>query len=520
MFAMKNKARFAGVVACILGAFGSLYGVLALEPEIAGVPPNIIVIMTDDLDVGSFNVMIEEGLMPNTVAHLIDQGITFTNAFVTTSLCCPSRATFLTGQYAHNHGVLSNKPPDGGVIWFDDSSTLATWLQEAGYRTGFVGKYLNGYGTNRWINSSKDDRRYVPPGWNDWQALIGGSTYRVYDYWINDNKNFVQYGSRDSDYQTDVLALRATEFIAESDADDAQPFFLYVNPLAPHVEARAQEVPECTDTMWKKTIRPARRHVGTLPPHIVLPKTVSFDEADLSDKPSFAHGVKPMSESSIACVENQYRDRLESLRAIDDMVGTIFDALGVSDELDNTIVIFTSDNGYLLGEHHLSQKGFAYDESIRIPLLFRPAAGTAPFVIDRFVINNDLAPTIAELAGATPGIVMDGRSFIPLLDDPSAPWRSRFLVTSLRPNFLTKNFEIPSFSALRTSSEDIGAPNRLFVLWQDGLDSIEFYDLTNDPYQVESAHDDPFYEAERQLLDISRSALLLCSGAACRDLED
>ena len=220
-------------------------------------------------------------------------------------------------------------------------------------------------------------------------------------------------------------------------------------------------------------------------------------------------------------MENQYRDRLGSLRAIDDMVGTIFDALAESDELDNTIVIFTSDNGYFYGEHHLPQKNFAYEESIRVPLLFRPAAGAVPVVIDRFVINNDLAPTITELAGATPGIVMDGRSFLPLLDDPSAPWRSRFLVTSLRPQGTPlKTFKIPAFSAVRTSSEDIESPNRLFVLWQDGLDSIEFYDLTNDPYQVESAHDDPFYEAERQLLDLSRIGLLSCIGQACRDLED
>ena len=520
MLKFKNKARCAGVIVCIFAAFSSLYGILAFARGIASVSPNIVVIMADDLDLGSFNKMIAESLMPNTVAHLIDQGITFTNAFVSTSLCCPSRATFLTGQYTHNHGVLSNNPPDGGVVFFEDSSTLATWLQEAGYRTGFVGKYLNGYGTNLWPNSSKDDPGYVPPGWNDWQALIGNSTYQVYGYWINDNTTLIQHGSNESDYQTDVLARRAADFIAESEAVDAQPFFLYVSPLAPHIESILPETPDCEGTLWGKTIRPAPRHVGTLPPDIVLPKPISFNEADLSDKPSFLHNLSPMDPRAINCAETQYRDRLGSLRAVDDMIGTIFDALAASGELDNSIVIFTSDNGYFHGEHRLVGKVFAYEEAIRVPLLFRPAAGTAPSIVDRFVINNDLAPTIAELAGATPGVVVDGRTFVPLLDDPSGPWRSRFLVSHLRPFSILGELPIPPFSAVRTSPEDPETPNKLFVAWQDELDPIEFYDLTNDLYQVESAHDDPFYEAERQRLDNFRIGLLNCAGETCWALED
>jgi len=484
--------------------------------------PNIVVVMADDLDVGSFNTMVDEGLLPNIASNLIDRGFVFSNAFVTDALCCPSRATFLTGQYPHNHGVLSNFAPDGGVLQFDDSSTLATWLQAAGYRTGFVGKYLTGYGSGESVNNPKDDPDYVPPGWDDWQALIDWTTYSVYDYSINDNATFVQYGSNESDYQTDVLAQRAAEFIAESETNDGQPFFLYVNTLAPHLESTGPRLSGCEQTSFYQTIRPAPRHIGTLPPHITLPRPISFNELDLSDKPWFAHNIASMSDLDIECVERQYLDMLGSLRAIDDLIGTIIDALTEWGELDNTAVAFTSDNGFFHGEHHLTGKVLAYEESIRVPLVIRPTAGTVPFVVDRFVINNDLAPTIAEAAGATPGIVVDGRSFIPLLVDPSSAWRRRFLVSQMRSiNYLGVNFKkIIPFSAVRTSPEDTDSPNRLFVEWTDKFRSIEFYDLTTDPYQVDSVHDDPLYETERSLLDAYRLDLQGCSGETCQALED
>lgn len=523
--AQKDKRSCINFIACVAAAFGSLHAAAAAAPGLDNTPPNVVVIMADDLDVGSFNTMVDEGLLPNIVSRLIDQGIVLSNAFVTDSLCCPSRATFLTGQYAHNHGVFTNTAPYGGVLKFDDSSTLATWLQGVGYRTGFVGKYLNGYGDDVSVDDPRDDQEYVPPGWDDWQALVGHSAHRVYDYWINDNKMLVHYGSSESDYQTDVLAQRAADFIAEAETTDAQPFFLYVTPLAPHVETAGPRLLGCETTIWDKTIRPAPGHIGSLPPQLTLPKPISFNEADLSDKPWFAHDIPSMSQLAIDCVERQYLDMLGSLRAVDDLIGTIYDALAEWGELDSTVVVFTSDNGFFHGEHHLAGKILAYEEAIRVPLVVRPPAGTSPFVVDRFVINNDLAPTIAELAGATPGTVVDGRSIIPLLRDPSGPWRSRFLVSQLRPVPLygiagTKFMNIIPFSAVRTSPEDVDSPNRLFVAWQDKLESIEFYDMTNDPFQVESAHDNPSYETERQVLDALRASLLGCSGQTCQVLED
>ncbi|MCL4235510.1 MAG: sulfatase-like hydrolase/transferase, partial [Deltaproteobacteria bacterium] len=189
--------------------------------------PNIVVIMADDLDEKLLDVLIDGGHMPNLKEKIIDAGMDFRESYVTNPLCCPSRATFLTGQYTHNNNVKTNNFPFGGVTRLDDSSTVATWLQDAGYTTGLVGKYLNGYGT-------ETDEDYVPPGWSDWQALTSNSVYWVYKNTVNDNGELVTYGDEEDDYQTDILATRSAEFIEEAPAND--PFFLWVTPLAPHVE--------------------------------------------------------------------------------------------------------------------------------------------------------------------------------------------------------------------------------------------------------------------------------------------
>ena len=180
--------------------------------------PNLLVVMTDDLETNDLKAL-------PSVRRLAQQGTTFSNSFVGYSLCCPSRATYLTGQYNHNNGVLSNAPPDGGYARLDGANTLPVWLQKAGYHTTHVGKYLNGY-------ESPSAHTTVPPGYSDWQGLAIG-TYRMYDYSINDNGTLVPYGTDPADYQTDVLANRAVAAIRER-APSPQPFYLKFSPLAPH----------------------------------------------------------------------------------------------------------------------------------------------------------------------------------------------------------------------------------------------------------------------------------------------
>ena len=292
--------------------------------------PNIVVIMTDDLDVPSYNTAIDRGWLPNIKA-LQDSAVVFDNAFVVTPLCCPSRASFLTGQYPHNHGVLTNFGPDGGADALDESSTIAVALQAAGYRTVHIGKYLNRYGT-------ETEKTHVPVGWTDWLALVDPSTYQVYDYTLNRNGVLESYGSAPEDYQTDVLSRLAVQAVT-----DAEPFFLALNTLAPHLEGLTPGSGVCSISgVMTNTIRPAPRHVG-IAANEPLPMPPHFNEADLSDKASWLQAKALFTNDDIDCLTRLYRDKLESLIAVDHMVGAMVAALP-----PNTIIIFTSGMSRLL----------------------------------------------------------------------------------------------------------------------------------------------------------------------------
>lgn len=517
------------------------------------VQPNIIVILTDDLDVRSTDAMLEAGFLPNIKKVFVDSGINFTESFVTTSLCCPSRSTYLTGLYTHNHGVLTNMAmSEGGVSALDDSETIAVWLQRAGYVTAHLGKYLNGYGV-------ETETTYIPPGWDEWYGLVDWWTYKMYGYKINENGKVKKYGNSSSDYQTDVLAQIAADLIRKYEGTDA-PLFLSVNPLAVHLEISLQAFSGCSTNMGPQlSVRPSSRYEGTLR-STRLERLPSFNEEDVTDKPYWIKEISQMTDEEIDCVDQIVQDRLESLRSVDDMVGTIVEALEETGRLENTVLFFTSDNGYLLGEHRLSQyKSYAYEESIRVPLYLRIPGISESEEIHQIVLNNDLAPTIADLAGATPGVVCDGRSLLPLLDDPErSDWRKRFLIEFHG----SDNTLPPAFYAIRTGPTDPYAPRRLYVVYEEGREPIqiynlnnlpqqiefayeselaglvkeyeelkawsidreevpvELYDLEKDPYQLESVHRSEDYSAEREYLDQRLLELKTCGGGSCQTFED
>ena len=483
---------------------------------------NIVLILADDLDVGLLDRALELDLVPNFRRLFHEKAVRFSNAFVTNSLCCPSRATLLSGQYPHNHGALTNLPPEGGVGSFDDSSTLATWIRDAGYRTGYVGKYLNGYGL---VDVDGDgrlgqgDTRYVPPGWDDWQALLDISTYRVYNYFINDNGERVHYGTREEDYQTDVLARRAVEFISDSDAiEDDAPFFLSVTPLAPHLELLLTTSHADFDDLWEWNIRPAPRHEGSV--DVLPPNPPSFNEADLGDKPPWLQRYPPLDARDYFLLVRQYRNRLESLRAVDDLLLEIVDELDRDDELDRTVLIFTSDNGFLHGEHRLSQKRYPYEESIRVPLYLYAPGMAAARTIDALVLNNDLAPTIADLARAEIPPSVDGTSFLELLETKTPlPWRKRFLIEHF--GLTDSLFEVPTYGAIRTGRDDRLLPELLYVAYQDEGESRELYDLVADPFELQSLARDPSALRRTQggLLDRWLQKFRDCRNGSCRELE-
>jgi arylsulfatase A-like enzyme len=406
--------------------------------------PNIVLIITDDQRVD------ELAGMPNVRSLLIDHGITFSNYFATTPSCCPSRSSLLAGQYSHHTGVLDGTaaPPPGGASAFHDTSTLATWLRADGYRTGLVGKYLNQYGML--------PAGYIPPGWNEWDAIaqpIHEDDY--YDYMLNENGKIVRYGDAPSDYSTTVLADKAMTFIRTS----RQPFFLYFAPVAPHVPA----TPAPGDEARVPAVAP-----------ILAP---SYNQADVSAEP-WGTRVPPLRSGRQRKADEVRMGMYRSLLAVDRAVGDMVGALDSIGELNDTYILYTSDNGYLWGEHRIIGKLWPFEESIRVPLVVRVPGMDAPRTDPHLVLNIDMASTLTQLAGTRPGLPQDGRSFVPLLQGRSPPWRSAFVV-----EFLGSSSRLPpAFVALRTEQY-------MYVEFDNGWRDL--YDVRADPFELHNLAEDP-----------------------------
>jgi len=369
----------------------------------AGNRPNIVFINTDDLDMASLSTM------PRLKSLLADQGTTCTNFFVNVSLCCPSRSTFLRGQYASHTQVLTNGGNNGGYERAHavgiENSTVATWLQAVGYHTGLIGKYLNGYGTSK--GGAPDT--YVPPGWSEWYGATGGVAY--YDYALNENGKIVKYGHNPQDYQTDVVSGKATDFITRA-AGNPAPFFLYIAPKAPHGPAT-----------------PGPKYENAFP-DAKAPRPPSYNEQDVSDKPRWVQKLPLLDDKRQAQIDQDYRKRIQTMQSVEDLVENVVNTLRATGRLDNTYIVFSSDNGFMLGEHRdPSGKQVPYEESFRLPLFVRGPGVAAGKTMDQLVGNVDFAPTFAQWGGASVPDFVDGRSFAPLLagGTPDA-WRQAFLI--------------------------------------------------------------------------------------------
>lgn len=442
--------------------------------------PNIVFILTDDLDMSHVQYM------PQLRRHIAAKGTTFSNMFVTYAVCAPSRASILTGQYAHNHGVVENRPPRGSFRRFfsegREQSTVATWIQAAGYRTGLVGKYMNYYPPQR-------DPAYVPPGWDDWRgyfdfkSMAEGAAY--YNYELNENGRVVRYAEAEKDYLTDVLRDKALDFIATTPRD--QPFFLYLGEFAPHAP-----------------VSPADRH-DNLFPDLKAPRGASFNEEDVSDKPAWLRAQPQLTPEVIAATDELYKKRVQAMQAVDDTIEALVRALEARGQLENTYIFFSSDNGFDFGGHRLDHgKGDAYDESIRVPLIVRGPAIAKGRVEPAIALNIDLAPTFAAIAQAQAPQSVDGRSLYRLLVGKATQrdWRKDFLV-ELRSK---EDGGITEFAALRNA-------DTLYVEYLSG--ERELYDLVKDPHQLESAHTTVEPETLEKLSQ-RLAALKSCKGENCR----
>ena len=485
--------------------------------------PNIIFILTDDLNAD------EMQYMPKMQSLIAGQGLTFSNYFVPESLCCPSRASTLRGQYPHNTQVLSNDPPLGGFQKFydlgEDKSDVAVWLQAAGYHTMLAGKYLNGY-------PLKDNHMYIPPGWNEWYSASSGTdAYSEFNYTLNENGKEVHYGDQPQDYGTDVYVGKAMDFIQRSDKA-GQPFFVYLAVYAPHAP-----------------YTPAPRHADLFP-EAKAPQTPNYNEADVSDKPGYISNRPLLTRKQKDNIDTAYRKRLQSLQAVDEGIEKIINTLQADGQLDNTYIFFTSDNGYHLGNHRqILGKIAPYEEELHLRLMVRGPGVPAGKTVDNLVGNVDLAPTWAEIGGAKLPDFVDGRSLVPLLGDtptPLAQWRQAFSLewgsnplpalaanataepTSEDPNgelephdqdqqeskalpaSVKKKLAIPFFRGVRTQTMS-------YVEYQTG--EVELYDIQKDPYQLNNlaAGADPSLLAE---LSARIKELALCKADTCRTAED
>ena len=496
--------------------------------------PNVIVILTDDQTVSQLSAK----AMPKTLAQLGDRGTSFSSSIVSSPLCCPSRAGFLTGDYPHNSGVYDNEPGYGALI--DKSSIVYSWLQAAGYRTGHIGRYLLNYDRETPLggDSQTDGGYAAPPGLDDWFGFVGPSTY-YYGATFSNNGTPVVQGQEKPGYTTRVMNHHALDFIRAAQTDP-RPYFLMLAHVAPHAAA---------------TTGPGECGVGGLPipdggqlgkwRDAPLPKSPSFDEKDLSDKPDWIATRPHIGHTKRNNLKLGWRCANASLSTVDDGVAQIVKQLRRQGDLDNTAIFFTSDNGYLFGEHRVVlNKVYPYEEALRVPLLARVPTDLLgrrvrrsgrPPTVDALVSQLDLTATVLDLAGANPCTAagdcrrLDGRSLMPLLGGRKPDWaKGRSLLFQIGQNracgALPQKGLRNYYDGVRTKryvyiehnrvNPDNGACDR---------PEYEMYDLKEDPYELDSIAVNPAERTPSALqsqLAERLAVLRQCSGIAGRDPAD
>jgi N-acetylglucosamine-6-sulfatase len=490
---MRLRLRVALATTVLAAAAGGGTAIAQDEGAESTPRPNVVVVMTDDQHQGSL------AKMPRVNSELVAGGTTFVNSFTNWPVCCPSRATFYSGQYAHNHRVLGNSPPDGGFARFNDAEALPVWLQRGGYRTIHIGKYLNGYG------EGSSDPAYVPPGWNEWYAPTAGTTQDVYDYTLNQNGTLVEHGSAATDFKQDVFTDMAVDAISRNASGG--PFFMGVMYTAPH--SGGPNPNPHPPSNCNAAPKPAPRHATAFDAE-PLPTPPNFNEADVSDKPAAIQSMPVIDEAGSANIQRRYRCRLESLLSVDDGVGRIVDALSAAGELDNTLIVFTSDNGFFFGEHRIqSGKNRVYEEAVRVPLVVRGPGFPAGATLDELAVNADLASTILDAAEVPPGLSQDGRSLLPVAEHPGR-YRGRELLLEKGTVLEDDDSDVPqsgAFAAIRTHR---------YVYVHNAGGERELYDLRSDPYQLQNQVTNPAYDLAEDALATRLATLRSCAGESCR----
>jgi len=467
-------------------SIGSVLGFILISPLFFTDQPNIILIYTDDLANREFNQILKHDLMPNFV-DIFGSSTNFTNSFVSNPICCPSRATLLSGQYPQNTGVYSN----GDLEFFNDTVTIATVLRDTGYNNYFIGKYLNHF------EEKEFSRTYIPPGWDEWILTHASPNYQfLVNYTIVDN---LQVTENVLTYRT----LKEQELIVDQLAQAEEPFFLYYSPRIPHFsrDALGCDAPKIEGPKAIVLSTLSLPETYNIVENLTIPKPNSYN-SDTSDQAPWNEAIfLPEADD---CVDYVIKTRMASMISIDDIIGDI--QSGLDDRgFTNNIFIFTSDNGYVIGEHNNFGKDKPFEEVIKVPLYITGKDQS----ISKFVLNNDLAPTIAEMAGTTMPNA-DGVSLLPLIKDDTIPWRIQFYVTG---GFDGKT-NPKAFEMLRTQTESYIEP--FFA-------PPHLYNLENDPYQLDNIYSDcTSLKCKDKVAYYSEmiSQLSECKGLQCTDVEN
>ncbi len=409
--------------------------------------PNVLVVLTDDM------AAVQLDAMPQTMARLVTPGVRFERAFVSAPLCAPNRASLYSGRLAHNHGVVGN---DFAARDFDDTQTLATWLQAAGYRTGQFGKWINGMRA-----AEIAPWPYTAPGWHDWKVCVDPAR-EYYDYKMIVNGTIVTFGTGPSNYKTTVIGQWTRDFILTAPAE--QPIFAVASFNAPHA-------PSVVATDADKT------YASQFP----FEPTAAYNEADVSDKPAFVRALPLLTADDDTTIRRQWKKQVGTLQAVDREMAGLLDALEQSGRAANTYVLFTSDNGRMNGEHRIADgKSCVYDPCARVLCVVKGPTVVPRVDTEHLVSTVDLTATIAALAGVTAPHTLDGRDLTPVLANLAPAWREHLLI-----ELLAEDNRRPPFAALRARTD----------VYVEYATEREYYDLAIDPQQLENRITDPAYAA-------------------------
>ena len=538
---MTGRALYWAPAALTAMAIGALAGTAEARPATADRDgrPNILVVMTDD------QASTDVAKMPNVRRLLSRKGTTFANAIDSFPLCCPARATFITGQYAHNHGVGGNFYPYGWYGMKRRGNTLPRWLQKAGYRTALIGKWLNGYG-------ARDAHGEVPTGFDIWRGLLDVSAYDYYNFVMNRNGRLKTWGDaafarglvrfakievtpnpsgltgvfrklqeefgpapyhywgteKRQDYSPDVTG-RITEQLVRRERKSKKPFFIWWAPAAPHREDVA------TTLMGRpgRDPRPPKRYLAKSL-RFKLPRPRSFNEPDLTDKPSnMRNAARSMSAGQIQQLQLDYEGRIGSLLAVDDHVKRLVRILRATRQLKNTLIVFLSDNGWLQGQHRITgDKYLPYEESLRVPLILRGPGVPARRTIRGQISNIDFAPTLLDFAKARSkaGRRMDGVSLRRTIRHPRRRPRRALEIEALAPLF-EENVPI---NAWDQPYKGVRTDRYTYVVYRKTGEE-ELYDRRKDPSQLRNVAADPAYASVKRKLARKLARLDRCKGRSC-----